>query len=235
MPLSWLGNLFSRGRPALREPAVLPVEEQAEAWRAALRKMKWAIRDEELRVLVAPPPLTQRDLDEGFRGVALFYGFGDDAGKAAWDYARRQRRPRVWQSPYIHFERPDSFRLRPGAPPRPRGFYLAKVHLGERSLRKTVSEARRGFNAVTGFGPEGLQLLCVTHPHLAEMMSERKMPFMALADYDVAPHGFNDFFDVPQMFSSNRILGLGIGNVGQDYRGFGVPTLRLHAPPEKGP
>jgi hypothetical protein len=50
---------------------------------------------------------------------------------------------------------------------------------------------------------------------------------MALADYDVAPHGFYDFFDVPQLFSSNRILGLGIGHVDQHYQGFGIPTIRF--------
>jgi hypothetical protein len=59
------------------------------------------------------------------------------------------------------------------------------------------------------------------------MMSDRKRPFMALADYDVAPHGFGDFFDVPQLFSSNRVLGLGIGNVDRSYRGFGIPTVRF--------
>ena len=59
------------------------------------------------------------------------------------------------------------------------------------------------------------------------MMSERKTPFMILADYDVAPYGYNDFFDTLQIFSSNRILGLGIGNVEQNYPGFGIPTVRF--------
>jgi len=36
---------------------------------------------------------------------------------------------------------------------------------------------------------------------------------MALADYDVAPCGYNYFFDAPQLFFSNKKLGLGIGNV----------------------
>ena len=81
----------------------------------------------------------------------------------------------------------------------------------------------------TGMGPEGFQLLSVTHPHLADWMSARKMPFMALADYDVAPYGFNDFYDAPQLFCSNRILGLGIGNVDRNYPLFGIPTLRMAA------
>ena len=53
------------------------------------------------------------------------------------------------------------------------------------------------------------------------------MPFMALADYDVAPHGFNDFYDAPQLFCSNNILGLGIRNVDRNYPLFGLPTLRF--------
>jgi hypothetical protein len=56
-------------------------------------------------------------------------------------------------------------------------------------------------------------------------MTERKIPFMALADYDVAPYGFNDFFDAPQLFCSNNILGLGIGNVDRNYPLFGIPSL----------
>ena len=89
----------------------------------------------------------------------------------------------------------------------------------------TVNQVRRNLDVDTGLGPEGFQLLGITHPHLADWMNERKMPFMALADYDVAPYGFNDFFDAPQLFSSNGILGLGIGNVDRHYAGFAVPAL----------
>ncbi len=48
---------------------------------------------------------------------------------------------------------------------------------------------------------------------------------MILADYDIAPYGYYDFFDTLQIFSSNRILGLGIGNADQNYTGFGIPTM----------
>ncbi len=58
-------------------------------------------------------------------------------------------------------------------------------------------------------------------------MNERKIPLMALADYDVAPYGYNDFFDAAQMFCSEGILGLGIGNVDQNYPLFGIPTIRF--------
>ncbi|MBW1969993.1 MAG: hypothetical protein JRF45_15745 [Deltaproteobacteria bacterium] len=57
--------------------------------------------------------------------------------------------------------------------------------------------------------------------------ANRKMPFMAFADYDVAPHGVNDFCDALQMFCSQGILGLGIGNVDRNYPFFGIPTLRF--------
>lgn len=71
-------------------------------------------------------------------------------------------------------------------------------------------------------------MLAVTHPHLAVLMNERKIAFMAFADYEVAPYGYNDFFDAMQMFCSNNVLGLGIGNVDSNYPMFGIPTLRFN-------
>ena len=40
-------------------------------------------------------------------------------------------------------------------------------------------------------------------------------------------YGFNDFYDAPQIFCSNNILGLGIGNVDRNYPLFGIPTLQF--------
>jgi len=219
-------------------PVILPVEVQAEAWRAAKRKMRWPISDEEFGRVGGPPALGEGDLAQGFEGVCLFYGFGDDgrgnadpvlSGRLAWDYALGRRRPRPWQSPHVEFGRPDFFRLRPGAPPRPKGFYFAKVRVGRRHAGTTVARARRSFGRsgglpVTGWGPEGFQFICVTHTHFQWLMDERKAPFMALADYEVAPHGFNDFFDAPHLFSGGGVLGLGLGNLEQAYRGLGIPT-----------
>jgi hypothetical protein len=91
----------------------------------------------------------------------------------------------------------------------------------------TVSQTLRLLEADTGCGPEGLQLLCITHFHLAELMNEHQIPFMSLADYEVAPRGVNDFFDAPQIFCSDNRLGLGIGNVERNYPLFGIPTLRF--------
>jgi hypothetical protein len=79
----------------------------------------------------------------------------------------------------------------------------------------------------TGCGPEGIQFLTITHAHVARLMHQRKAMFMVFADYDVAPYGFNEFFDAVQMFCSNNTLGLGIGHVDRRYPGFGIPTLRF--------
>jgi hypothetical protein len=196
--------------------------------------MSWSISKEEFEKISNQPFVTRDDMDHGYAAFCLFYGFGDDgnnhadavlSGKLAWDYAKRSRKRKIWQSQYINFDNPDAFRLRPGAPSRPKGFYFLKIQSCDEFLTMPASRARKLFNSRTGFGPEGLQFLCITHTHVPELMSDRKVPFMVIADYDVAPYGYDDFFDVPQMFSSNRILGLGIGHVDQYYNGFGIPTV----------
>jgi hypothetical protein len=58
-------------------------------------------------------------------------------------------------------------------------------------------------------------------------MKRREIPFMAFADYDVVPHGFNDFYDALQMVCSNATLGLGIGNVDRNDPLSGIPSLRF--------
>ena len=57
--------------------------------------------------------------------------------------------------------------------------------------------------------------------------TERTLSKKVKADYDVAPHGFNGFCDAVQLFCIKDILGLGIGNVDQNYPLFGIPTLRF--------
>jgi hypothetical protein len=90
-----------------------------------------------------------------------------------------------------------------------------------------VSRFLKTLSGDTGCGPEGIQMIAVTHPHLARWMNRRKIAFMAFADYDVAPYGFNDFFDCLQMFCSLDTLGLGIGNMDRNYSLFGIPTIRF--------
>ena len=235
-PLLWFRNFFPRTQPGGRSALILPLQEQIKSWRTANRKMGWGITPEEFDMLEVLPTLTDEDRIQGFLGTALFYGFGDDgcgnadavlSGRLAWDYALKRRRGRTWQCEYIDFQKPDDIRLRHGAPVRPKGFYYAKIQPGERFQKLPVSKLRKNIGSDTGCGPEGFQFLSITHPFFADLMSERKIPFMALADYDVAPYGFNDFYDAPQLFCSNNILGLGIGNVDRNYPLFGIPTLRF--------
>lgn len=213
---------------------------QVRAWRKANRRMRWKISEAAFAAVGPPPPLTAEDRADGFTGTLLSYGFGDDgrgnadavlSGRRAWDFARKTRRGKSWQCGYIDFEKQDHFRLRPAAPARPRGFYYAKFRPGDASSDTTVAAFLKTLSGDTGCGPEGVQLLAVTHPHAADLMNARKMAFMALADYDVAPYGYGDFFDALQMFCSNGVLGLGIGNLDRNYPMFGIPALRF---PDRG-
>ena len=237
LTMTWFHNLFSK-ESKIRNRSILPAQEQIDAWRKANRRMDWSISDGEIdaATTLRRPSLTEDDRRRGFIGTVLFYGFGDDgaggsdavlSGKLAWEYAVKIRKGKTWRCEYVDFNKPQDIRLRPDAPPRARGFYWAKIQPGAKFINMTVAQLRKRFETETGLGPEGFQFLCVTHPHFAELMSARQLPFMALADYDVAPYGFNDFFDAPQLFCSNQILGLGIGNVDRNYPLFGIPTLRL--------
>lgn len=235
--LKWLQHLFQR---ADSSPLILPIGQQIKAWRRANRKMAWNIQGEDFESIASPPLLSERDKIDGFIGVGLFYGFGDDgsgnadtimSAKKAWEYAGTYKKKNQRQCEYIDFERVEDIRLRPGAPARPRGFYLAKVQLGEKYQSLAVSQVRKSLEeGDTGFGPEGVQLLAITHRHFQGLMNEKKMPFMALADYDVAPYGYEDFYDAPQIFHSIGVLGLGIGHVDRNYPLFGIPTLRFITP-----
>ena len=239
-PFIWIQNIFLKNKSAGRDDKILPMQGQLKAWSKANHKMSWGIENDEFKGIetLLPLPLTDDDRVQGFIGFVLFYGFGDDgrgnadavlSGKRAWDYALQRRK--TWQCEYVDFNKSEDIRLRPEAPPRPKGFYLAKITSGERFLKLTVAQVRKKFMPDTGWGAEGFQFLSITHPHFADLMNERKLPFMALADYDVAPYGYNDFFDAPQLFCSNHKLGLGIGNVDRNYPLFGIPTLQLCGEP----
>ncbi|MGD9369755.1 MAG: hypothetical protein PVH87_28850 [Desulfobacteraceae bacterium] len=169
-------------------------------------------------------------------GTVLCYGFGDDgadgsdavlSGKLTWQYALKKWKKRTWQCQYIDFDKADHIRLYPEAPSRPKGFYLCDIYIPTKVQKLTVSTFRKNCGDRTGLGPEGLQLLIITHPHLQQALNSRQLPCLAFADYDVAPHGFYDFYDAVQMFCSNNTLGLGIGNVDRVYPMFAVPSLKL--------
>jgi hypothetical protein len=229
-------RLSHKAKPDVMNNLILPIQKQIKAWYKANRKMKWGIQPESFDCIEAPSALTEDDRNQGFIGMALFYGFGDDgfgnadpvlSGRLAWDYARKVKRGRTWQCEYIDFNRTDDIRLRPGAPVRPKGFYFAKFQPGERFLSSTVSSVRKNLGKETGCGPEGIQFLAITHKHFQRLINEGKIPFMALADYDVAPYGFNDFFDAAQLFHSVGVFSLGIGHVDRNYPLFGIPTILL--------
>jgi hypothetical protein len=233
---SFFRGLSRKDKPEGMSHLILPVQKQIQTWHKANRKMKWGIEPEAFDCITTPPVLTEEDSSQGFIGVALFYGFGDDgfgnadpvlSGRVAWEYARKVKRGRTWQCEYIDFNRSDDIRLRPGAPVRPKGFYFAKFQPGERFLSSTVSKVRKNLGEETGCGPEGIQFLAITHKHFQGLMNEGKIPYMALADYDVAPHGFNDFFDAVQVFHSVDVFSLGIGHVDRNYPLFGIPTLLI--------
>ena len=216
---------------------IVSVSKQIAVWRKVNRRMRWRIPDEEFEAISETPNLTDTDIRDGFSGVILSYGFGDDgqgnadtvlSGKLAWDYAvKKWGKSQTWQCEYVDFTQTDHFRLRPDAAPRPKGFYFAKFRFAEYFPSITVAKFRKQMIGDTGCGPEGIQLLTITHRHLADLMNAGNLLFMAFADYDVAPYGFNDFFDALQMFCSVDKLGLGIGNVDRNYPLFGIPTLRF--------
>jgi hypothetical protein len=235
-PLVWLRNLCSKGQPKKGDELILTLPEQIKAWHKANRKMGWNIPQDKFDKQEILPSLTDGSVNQEFIGTALFYGFGDDgsgnsdavlSGELAWEYGRKRRNGKTWQCEYVDFDKSENIRLRPGAPPRPKGFYHASLQPGKHFVNLTVSQLRKKLGTVTGWGPEGFQFLTITHAHFADMMTERKIPFMALADFDVAPYGFNDFYDAPQIFCSNHILGLGIGNVDRNYPLFGIPTMQF--------
>jgi len=215
---------------------ILPPEAQIQFWRKANRKMKWGISEEEFMRIPNAPPLSAKDQADGYVGAVLSYGFGDDgegnadavlSGRLAWGFAQKRTWTQTWQCRYIDFDKKDHFRLRPKAPPRPKGFYYAKFRPGDDLLSPTVASYLKSLSGDTGCGPEGLQMITLSNPHIAERMNKRQIAFMALADYDVAPYGYEDFFDCLQIFCSNDTLGLGIGNVDQVYPLFGIPSLRF--------
>jgi len=235
--LIFKGDLFLRRKSKKQNDLILPIQRQIEHWRMANKKMSWGIQEDEFAHIGDPPQIAEKDKKDGFISIILSYGFGEDglgnadpilSGKVAWEYAKKSKEKKTWKCEYFDFDKPDHIRLRPKAPRRPKGFYYAKFQAGERYKNLKVSQLLKRLNGDTGCGPEGIQFLTITHAHFADMMNERKMTFMAFADYDIAPYGHNDFFDAMQMFCSNNILGLGIGNVDFNYHFFGIPTLRFH-------
>ena len=213
----------------------LPIENQIRSWRRANRKMNWGIGREDFERL-ACQPFNIHEQKDYLCGTVLSYGFGDDgsgnadsvlSGRQAWRYARKRWKRRTWQCQYLDFSKPDYFRLYPEAPRRSKGFYTCHICIPRRVQQGTVAQFRKSCGERTGLGPEGLQLLIITHPHLQHALNDRRLPCLVFADYDVAPHGFYDFYDAVQMFCSNDIIGLGIGNIDRSYPLFAIPYMKI--------
>jgi hypothetical protein len=172
MAFLWFKNLFLRFVTQSLDNRILTFAGQIDAWQKANRKMNWDIMRTEFDKVEAssPPAPTKDDRVWGFNDLVLFYGFGDDgqgnsdavlSGKIAWEYAGKNRKNDIWQCEYIDFSKPEDIRLRPGAPPRPKGFYYAKINSGQRNLNLTVAQVRKKLAIDTGWGPEGFQFLAI--------------------------------------------------------------------------
>ena len=230
-------NLFSGKKPKPWPDLVLPMHKQIRRWRIVNRQRRLGIPGEEFAQITSVPALTDNDLKDGYVGSILSYGFGDNgsgfsdpvlSGKVAWLHAVKQWWLQTWQCKYIDFDKKDHIRLRPSSQMRPKGFYFAKFKPGTEFISWTVSKFIKTLpSGTTGMGPEGIQFLTITHTHIPKLMNQRKLPFMTFFDYDIAPYGYNDFFDSVQMFNSIDTLGLGIGNVDQNYPLFCIPSLRF--------
>jgi len=219
------------------EKVILGPKAQIRAWRKVNQTMGWGIREDEFDAIGQPPEMTDKDRKDGFVGVVLSYGFGDDghghadavlSGKVAWEYAvkRRKRIGGTWKCEYVRFDDPKFIRLRENTSPRPRGFYFRKVQLGKKYHNLSVQRVRKELDNDIGFGPEGIQFLAITHPHYIKMMDGHDIPFISLPDYDIAPHGFGDFYDAPFLLATRNVLGMGVGNVSRPYSRYGSGTLR---------
>jgi len=216
---------------------ILDRNAQIRAWKKANKKMGWGIGQEEFDRIGQPPEIIEQDRRDGFVGAVLFYGFGDDgrgysdavlSGKLAWEYAVRSRKRRggTWKCDYVKFDDPKFIKLREDALPRPKGFYFRKVQLGKKYHNISVERARKQLGGDMGFGPEGIQLMTVTHPHYMKIMDGDEIPFISLPDYDVAPHGFGDFYDAPFLLATGNTPGMGVGNVSRQYPRYGSGSLR---------
>ena len=75
---SRLQNMFAINKNRDPPKLILPVQKQIKTWRKACRKMGWRITEEEFKRVTNMPLLSEDDIQQGFIGAALFYGFGDD-------------------------------------------------------------------------------------------------------------------------------------------------------------
>lgn len=161
----WNGNM----RSLFKSP-----EAQARLWGEYFRRNRGEMEMSESRLASIPraPKLTDKDIEDGYHGVVLFYGFRSlrQSILCGWNEI-------VQSHPHCRSRRivfsDNAMEYRDGANPRPNGWFWRKVNL----LPKHRSKDRRGSLSVLGddesmMSFEWFQLFGVTHCHLVEVINE---------------------------------------------------------------
>ena len=209
-------------------------EVQIERWRQANQTGNFGIPEEAFASIPEMPELTEKDRQDGFIGVCLFYGFGNDndehanvltSGELSWNYAKMVHK-KNWISDYIKFKE-NWMRLCLEAWLRPKGFFWKKVHLGQNYQGKSVEDDRKLFPVGdTGASFEALQLAGILIPEYIPQMNGKDKPFWDMPDYDVAPYGDDAFYKSAYLYVVGDEFKLGHGHVTHESGFFGPVVLR---------
>jgi len=115
-------------------------------------------------------------------------------------------------------------KLREGAAPRPRGFYVKE--LLPKDLEGGIGAAHKGRSPAEirklspwCFGPEGFQFLALEEPYVA-LLRERRVPFFVLADYAISPFGEGDHYSTIFFGSDRDRLDIGVTNARDNISKF---------------
>jgi len=115
-------------------------------------------------------------------------------------------------------------KLREGAAPRPKGFYIKELLPKDRE--EGIGAAHRGRPPAEirklspwCFGPEGFQFLALEERYVA-LLRERAVPFFVLADYAIAPYGGDDFYSTVYVGSDRDRLDIGVTNARDNIAKF---------------
>lgn len=239
-------RFFKTGRihPILE---VLPLpEDQIKKWEKANEQNGLGIKPAEFENIPDPPILTQTDLNDGYVGVGLFYGFPkiqdgilcDDvkSGELMLQVLENAKLYKRDQITGITDFKNITIRNRHSGQ-RPSGFFWRKVQLGDRytdtkahALALYMDDGKLGKGA-TFMCFEGLQFIAILMAD--EIMQYRGMekncreifPFMLLADYAIYQQGYN--YDNTIILSWDS-FGVHIHSYSADECNtiLGIPTLR---------
>jgi hypothetical protein len=164
----------------------------------------------------------------------IFYGFGDNGqgqadplltGHVFLSYLtekhpnERSRFVDFYPSPpdpsRFDYYRP-KIKLREGAAPRPKGFYIKE--LLPKDLEAGIGAAHKGRSPADvrklspwGWGPEGFEFLALEEGYV-KLLLEKKVPFFVLSDYAVSPYGESDFSSTFFLGTDRGRLEIGVTN-----------------------